>query len=98
MRNSHTKQEDIINEIFNSFSKFKKHIWIVFKDINTEWTVEQELMSLQQWEFAVTYVAKFQRIAFNLVWEDISLTAQFYWGLKNSVKDDIVKTEQSETL
>ena len=36
LKNSHNKWEDIINEIFNSFSEFKKHIWVVFKDINAE--------------------------------------------------------------
>ena len=35
-RNSGAKWEDIINEIFDSFSEFKKHIQIVFKDIDVE--------------------------------------------------------------
>ena len=36
LKNSQTKQEDITNEIFSSFSEFKKHIKIVFKDIDTK--------------------------------------------------------------
>ena len=39
------------------------------------------------------YAAKFQRITFNISWEDISLTAQFYRELKNSVKDNIIKVK-----
>ena len=36
LRNSRTKWEDIMNKIFNSFSRFKKHIQIVFKDIDAK--------------------------------------------------------------
>ena len=46
LKNSHVKLEDIINKIFNKFSEFKKHIKIVFEDINTEHTAERKLMSL----------------------------------------------------
>ena len=46
LRNSHAKWEDIINKIFDKFSEFKKHIRIVCKDINTEYTAERKLMSL----------------------------------------------------
>ena len=48
-----------MNEIFNKFSKFKKHIKIVFKDINTKYTVKRKLISLQQRKFIVSYTAKF---------------------------------------
>ena len=37
------KQEDIINQIFNKFSEFKKHIKIMFKNINIKCTAEREL-------------------------------------------------------
>ena len=43
----HFKQKDIINEIFNKFSEFKKHIKIVFKDIDAECTTERKLINLQ---------------------------------------------------
>ena len=87
-----------MNEIFNQFSDFKKHIQILFKDIDAEWTVKQMLINLQQWESAAIYAVKFQRIAFKTEWEDISLTAQFYRELKNSIKNNIIKAEQSDTL
>ena len=35
-----------MNKIFNKFSEFKKHIKIVFKDINSEYTAERKLISL----------------------------------------------------
>ena len=98
LENSWAKCEDIINKIFNQFSDFKKHIWELFEDIDAEWTVEWMLMNLQQWESAAIYAAEFQRIASKTEWEDVLLTVQFYRELKNSVKNDIMKTEWSEML
>ena len=93
LKNSQVKHEDIINKIFNQFSDFKKHIQILFEDIDIEWTAEQTLINLQQQESAAIYAAEFQRIAFKTEWEDILLTVQFYRGLKNSVKNDIIKAK-----
>ena len=98
LKNSWVKQEDITNEIFNQFSDFKKHIQILFKNINAEWTMKQMLINLQQWESAAIYAAEFQRITFKPEWEYVSLITQFYRELKDSVKDDIIKAEWSETL
>ena len=55
-------------------------------------------MNLQQWESAAIYAVEFQRIAFKTEWEDVSLITQFYRGLKNSIKSDIVKAKWSEIL
>ena len=55
-------------------------------------------MNLQQWGSVVVYAAEFQRIAFKTEWEDVSLITQFYRGLKNGVKNNITKVEQSEML
>ena len=55
-------------------------------------------MYLQQWECVAIYAAEFQRITFKTEWEDVSLTVQFYRELKNSVKNDIMKVEQLDTL
>ena len=70
----------------------------MFKDINAEQSAEQKLINLQWWGSAATYAVKFQRITFNINWEDILLMAQYYRELKNSIKDDIIKAEQSEEL
>ena len=55
-------------------------------------------MNLQQWESAAIYAAEFQRIAFKTEWEDVSLIMQFYRELKDDIKNNITKTEQSEML
>ena len=46
LKNSWVKQEDIINKIFDTFIEFKKHIQILFENIDAEWTVERMLMNL----------------------------------------------------
>ena len=98
LKNSQAKCENITNKIFDQFNDFKRHIWVLFEDINAEWTVKQTLMNLQQWESAATYTVKFQRIAFKTEWEDVSLTAQFYRGLKNSIKNNITKVKWPDML
>ena len=40
LKNSWAKWEDIMNEIFDQFSDFKKHIQVLFKNIDAEWTAE----------------------------------------------------------
>ena len=47
---------------------------------------------------ATTYITEFQQIAAKMEWEDKTLTAKYYKGLKDSVKDRIVKTNQPEEL
>ena len=46
LKNSQIKCEDITNKIFNQFSDFKKHIQILFEDIDAEWTAEWMLINL----------------------------------------------------
>ena len=46
LKNFWVKHEDIMNEIFDQFSDFEKHIQILFKNINTEQTAEQTLINL----------------------------------------------------
>ena len=46
LKNSQVKHEDITNEIFNQFDDFKRHIWVLFEDIDAEWTAEWMLMNL----------------------------------------------------
>ena len=46
LKNSQVKHEDIMNKIFDLFSDFKKHIQVLFEDIDAEWTVGQTLMYL----------------------------------------------------
>ena len=84
--------------MFTNFKTFKIHVRRVFEDINTERTAARELMNLKQKKAASMYTVQFQKVLFNLSWEDIALTEQFYRSLKNVVKNNIAREEQSTTL
>ena len=45
--------------IFEDLNTFKFRIRQVFKDVDTEWTVEQELMNLLQKSSATVYATQF---------------------------------------
>ena len=45
LKNLPAKCKNIIKEIFNKFSEFKKHIKIVFKNTNIEYTTKRKLIN-----------------------------------------------------
>ena len=70
----------------------------MFEDIDVKRTVTRELMNLEQKKIALMYETWFQKVLFNLSWEDIILAEQFYRSLKNIVKNDIARREWSIIL
>ena len=84
--------------MFTNFETFKIHARRMFEDIDAERTAARELMNLEQKKAASMYTVWFQRVLFNLSWENTVLTEQFYRSLKNIVKNDIARREQSTTL
>ena len=87
-----------MNKMFTNFKTFKIHVRRVFEDIDTERTAVWELMNLEQKRAASMYVAQFQKVSFNLSWENAALAEQFYRSLKNVVKNDIAREEWSTIL
>ena len=79
--------------MFTNFEIFKIHARRMFEDIDTERTVTRELINLEWKRTASMYTAQFQKVSFNLSWENAALTEQFYRGLKNVVKNDITREE-----
>jgi hypothetical protein len=47
---------------------------------------------------AVKYAAEFQWIAALMNWDDDALVLQYYWGLNETIKDEIVRMNQPEEL
>ena len=84
--------------MFTNFKMFKIHARRVFEDINAKRTMIRELINLEQKRATLMYAVWFQRVLFNLSWENTVLTEQFYRDLKNIVKNDIAREEQSTTL
>lgn len=87
-----------MNKIFSDYNKFKSEIRIVFREIDKVHTAEQEIFHLWQKGAAATYVTTFQRLTAATEWEDLALTAQYYKGLNDKVKDKITCGKHSDTL
>ena len=84
--------------MFASFNRFKSEIRMVFRDINRERRAERKLMQLRQTKSAADYTAHFTRLSAATNWEDAALTAMYYAGLKDAVKDEIARGERPDNL
>lgn len=70
----------------------------MFGDPDEVATAERQLYSLRQRGSATGYVADFTRLAALVNWNDEALCAQFYRGLKDSIKDELARTEKPKDL
>ena len=74
-----------------SLKTFKTAMGKTFGILDEERDVERKLQALRQTGSASEFVVKFQQLAVRTQWGDSALTALFYQGLKEQVKDDIVR-------
>ena len=70
----------------------------MFGTVDQERSAEREICNIVQKGAAATYAANFQRHAAYTNWDDTALTAQYYKGLKDFVKDEISRSERPSTL
>ena len=83
--------DDDIRSIFQSLTKFKETLKSTFRDPDKERTAERQIRTLRQRGSASEYAAQFRQILSRLGWDDEPLMAQFYKGLKDKVKDKLIK-------
>ena len=93
-----TLMEEETRTIFNNYSEFVSKIKINFGDIDEERTAERHLQALTQKGSAANYAAEFRQYAARTEWDDAALTAIYYRGLKDLIKDDIARGERPEDL
>jgi len=91
-------QEVATRRLFGSFSNFKEDITKVFGDIDPNRTAERIIQNLKQTGSAISYSSDFQQYAGRTDWNDEALSAQFYRGLKEHVKDEIARRDRPDTL
>lgn len=89
---------DTTKRIFGRYASFKALMQQTFGDIDEERTAERKLLYLKQTGSASSYAAEFQRWAIKTKWDDAAQSAKFYQGLKDTIKDEIVRTERPGTL
>ena len=98
MKNEKKDRDDETNKIFTSLEEFKKQIRIVFETIDQKRTAEREICNIVQKGATAMYAANFQRHAVYMNWDNTALTAQYYKGLKDFIKDEISCSERPSTL
>jgi len=84
--------------IFDNYEKFKEKLWWVFEIVDEKWAAKQCIYILQQNELVIKYSTEFQWIAILTEWNDETFTSQYYWGLKDTIKDEIVRMNRLENL
>lgn len=86
------------DRVFASYKTFKDQLFQTFGEIDKERTAEQQLQMLCQTGSAADYSAKFQQYSAQTEWDEAALTARFYQGLKDRIKDDIARGERPARL
>ncbi len=84
--------------IFDNYKKFKNELWRAFRVVDEKWAAERWLHILKRNKLTVKYAAEFQWIAALTDWDDDTLVLQYYWGLNETIKDEIVRMDQPEEL
>ncbi len=84
--------------IFNNYKKFKNELQRAFKVVDKKQAAERRLHILKMNKSAVKYAAEFQWIATLTDWDDDTLVSQYYWGLNETIKDEIARMDQPEEL
>jgi hypothetical protein len=77
---------------------FRQGIRQVFGDIEEEATTERNLGHLRQKGSAASYAASFQQLAAKTKWGKAALQHQFYIGLKDTVKDEVARSDKPDDL
>lgn len=87
-----------VARMFKHYANFEEAIKGAFGDPDEEREAERRLLTLGQRGSAANYAAQFRQQASRLHWDDEPLIAQFYRGLKDEVKDELVKDDRPATL
>ena len=87
-------QEDETRKIFGSLNYFLSRLNMVFGNIDEEREAERRINELKQKGSASKYASEFQQLAGRLNWTNKPLIAQFYRGLKDSVKDEVARVQR----
>ncbi len=84
--------------IFSNYKKFKNELQRAFKVVDEKQAAERRLHILKMNKLTVKYATEFQQIAALMDWDDDALVLQYYWGLNETIKDEIVRMNQPEEL
>lgn len=77
--------------IFGRFQSFRDEVERIFGISNEDAVAEQKVQTLRQKTSAADYAAEFQEYSNVLDWNDEALTTMFRRGLKENVKDELMR-------
>jgi Ty3 transposon capsid-like protein len=84
--------------LLHSFESLITELKRVFGDPNQVASAERQLRQLKQTRSVTQYASEFRRISSLANWNDPALKSQFYVGLKDIIKDYLVRLDQPNTL
>ncbi|KAJ5239577.1 hypothetical protein N7468_004196 [Penicillium chermesinum] len=91
-------RDEATKEVFASYSNFKKKLEATFGDVDATRTAERRLRRLRQTGSASVYTAEFQQIISHLDWDEDAYIAIYEDGLKEDVKDEIMRIDRPDRL
>jgi hypothetical protein len=91
--------DPLTKEIFKDFDSYKEKITKVFGNVDEEKVAERKLSNLRQTGAASAYAAEFQQYMGRISnWGESAFMNQFYKGLKDSVKDELMRRDKHEPV
>ena len=82
-----------VKAFFEDWITFKNHASRIFGISNEDKIAERRMQELRQTKSAAEYAAEFQRLSDRTEWDDSALQFMFRKGLKDEVKDEIMRHE-----
>jgi hypothetical protein len=92
--NAKDQQKTLTLRLFESLDNFSAELFANFGSPDAEREAERELARLRQTTSASAYSVEFRRIMAQLDWNDAPKMDAFYRGLKDAVKDELIKDER----
>ncbi len=77
--------------MFTNFDNFKRELRRIFGTSNEKQIAKRVIQHLIQRTFAAEYATRFQEYANLIEWDDVALMTMFRRGLKDNLKDEIMR-------
>lgn len=84
--------------IFSNYANFEAALEQLYGSRNKQRTAVRQMQQLKQTGPASQYTATFRRLAMDSEWDNTALTTMYYSGLKDTIKDELSRGEQPDTL
>jgi hypothetical protein len=84
--------------VFGTYEGFTSELTKIFGDVDEKKVATRKLRQLRQTGSARSYTAEFRRIMARLDWNDEAFMAQYHEGLKEALKDELVRIDEPDDL